>query len=72
MIKTGVLMKHLLLIKISKNIGIWDIVYSWGVLHHTGQMWLGLENMLSPISPEKGILFIAIYNDEGTMSARYG
>ena len=51
-----------------KNIGIWDIVYSWGVLHHTGKMWLGLENMLYPISPEKGILFIAIYNDEGTMS----
>src|SRR5580700_4982062 len=21
-----------------------DIVYSWGVLHHTGQMWLALEN----------------------------
>ena len=24
----------------------WDIVYSWGVLHHTGAMWKALENVV--------------------------
>lgn len=41
-----------------------DIVYSWGVLHHTGEMWQSLENVASLVAPE-GRLFIAIYNDQG-------
>ena len=44
-----------------------DIVYSWGVLHHTGSMWEALSN-LCPLVSEKGKLFIAIYNDEGLCS----
>jgi len=39
-----------------------DIVYSWGVLHHTGDMWRALENIISLVE-KGGILFIAIYND---------
>src|SRR5213076_551237 len=27
-----------------KSLGTFDVVYSWGVLHHTGQMWQALEN----------------------------
>lgn len=47
-----------------------DIVYSWGVLHHTGQMWHALENAVIPVAPG-GKLFIAIYNDTGTQSRRW-
>ena len=44
-----------------------DIVYSWGVLHHTGSMWQAIENAIS-LSNDSGILFIAIYNDQGIKS----
>jgi hypothetical protein len=43
-----------------------DIVYSWGVLHHTGNMWQALKNITLLIKPAS-TLYIAIYNDyEGT------
>jgi 2-polyprenyl-3-methyl-5-hydroxy-6-metoxy-1,4-benzoquinol methylase len=45
----------------------YDIVYSWGVLHHTGNMWRALEN-IAPLVNEKGTLFISIYNDQGPAS----
>jgi 2-polyprenyl-3-methyl-5-hydroxy-6-metoxy-1,4-benzoquinol methylase len=40
-----------------------DVVYSWGVLHHTGQMWRALENA-APLVKSGGKLFIAIYNTQ--------
>jgi 2-polyprenyl-3-methyl-5-hydroxy-6-metoxy-1,4-benzoquinol methylase len=39
-----------------------DIVYSWGVLHHTGKMWQAMEN-ITKLLKEDGLLYIAIYND---------
>ncbi|MEO2032432.1 MAG: class I SAM-dependent methyltransferase [Planctomycetaceae bacterium] len=48
-------------------LGRWDIVYSWGVLHHTGNMSLALENV-SDLVCRGGKLFIAIYNDQGRTS----
>jgi 2-polyprenyl-3-methyl-5-hydroxy-6-metoxy-1,4-benzoquinol methylase len=47
--------------------GQYDIVYSWGVLHHTGKMLQALENVV-PLVTENGKLFIAIYNDQGWIS----
>jgi 2-polyprenyl-3-methyl-5-hydroxy-6-metoxy-1,4-benzoquinol methylase len=49
-------------------LGTFDIVYSWGVLHHTGAMWLALENAIGRVEPARGKLFIAIYNDQGWKS----
>lgn len=49
------------------SLGKFNIVYSWGVLHHTGNMWQALENVTGLVS-ERGTLFIALYNDQGMMS----
>jgi 2-polyprenyl-3-methyl-5-hydroxy-6-metoxy-1,4-benzoquinol methylase len=53
-----------------KSLGTFDVVYSWGVLHHTGRMWQALENVAPSVAPG-GKLFVAIYNDTGSQSARW-
>jgi len=52
------------------TLGTFDVVYSWGVLHHTGRMWEALENV-HPLVADQGKLFIALYNDTGSQSARW-
>lgn len=52
------------------SLGQFDIVYSWGVLHHTGAMWEALENVVPLVKPG-GTLFIAIYNDQGKRSRQW-
>lgn len=49
------------------NLGQFDILYSWGVLHHTGNMWQAFENISDRISTN-GYLFIAIYNNQRELS----
>lgn len=38
-----------------------DVVYSWGVLHHTGRMWDAIAAAASRIAPG-GCFYLAIYN----------
>lgn len=49
------------------SLGLFDIVYSWGVLHHTGHMWNAIENAANSVNKE-GLFVLAIYNDQGGMS----
>jgi len=44
------------------SLGQFDIVYSWGVLHHTGNMYKAFDN-ICPLVSNDGCLFLAIYND---------
>lgn len=52
------------------SLGLFDIVYSWGVLHHTGAMWDALSLAMDAVAPD-GSLYIAIYNDQGGWSRRW-
>ena len=45
-------------------LGRFDVVYSWGVLHHTGHMYDAFGKIVATVAP-RGRLFIAIYNDQG-------
>ncbi|MFC3227160.1 class I SAM-dependent methyltransferase [Marinibaculum pumilum] len=48
-------------------LGHFDIVCSWGVLHHTGAMWEAIDLSAKRVAPG-GLFFIAIYNDQGLVS----
>lgn len=45
------------------KLGKYDVVYSWGVLHHTGNMYKALDNA-SKCVKDDGILVVAIYNTQ--------
>lgn len=50
-----------------RSLSEFDVVYSWGVLHHTGEMWRAIDAVSHSVSPG-GRLWLAIYNDQGSAS----
>ena len=53
-----------------ESLGKWDVVYSWGVLHHTGNMYAALANVANLVK-QGGKLYVAIYNDQGRKSSMW-
>jgi 2-polyprenyl-6-hydroxyphenyl methylase/3-demethylubiquinone-9 3-methyltransferase len=52
-----------------ERLGTFDIVYSWGVLHHTGRMWDAIRNAMRFVTPG-GYFYIALYNKILTRDGR--
>jgi len=50
-----------------ESLGEFDVVYSWGVVHHTGAMWEAVDLLSQRVAPG-GRLWLAIYNDQGVVS----
>jgi len=44
-----------------RPLGLFNVVYAWGSLHHTGAMWDAIRNVANQVSPG-GTLVLAIYN----------
>ena len=44
-----------------ERLGRWSFVYSWGVLHHTGDMWRAVRNAQKTVA-EDGRFYIALYS----------
>lgn len=45
-----------------EHFGTFDIVYSWGVLHHTGDMWQAVSKAAELVAPG-GLLALAFYRE---------
>lgn len=46
-----------------RSLGTFDIVYSWGVLHHTGDVWRAIRNAAVPVR-QGGLFYIALYSSD--------
>jgi 2-polyprenyl-6-hydroxyphenyl methylase/3-demethylubiquinone-9 3-methyltransferase len=45
------------------SLGKWNLVYSWGVLHHTGDVWHAIENASKTVA-KGGLFYIALYSED--------
>lgn len=53
-----------------KSLGTFNIVYAWGVLHHSGSLWQAIENTASLVI-DSGLIYLALYNDQGRASRQW-
>ena len=56
--------------ELMQGLGHADVVYSWGVLHHTGAMDQAIQMAAERTKPT-GVFCLAIYNDQGGASRRW-
>jgi len=45
------------------SLGKWNFVYSWGVLHHTGDVWRAIDNAAKTVA-DGGLFYIALYSED--------
>jgi SAM-dependent methyltransferase len=50
-----------------KNLGAYDLVYSWGVLHHTGDVWHAIRNAAACVRPG-GMFYVALYSADAQVN----
>jgi 2-polyprenyl-3-methyl-5-hydroxy-6-metoxy-1,4-benzoquinol methylase len=53
-----------------ESLGRFDVVYAWGVLHHSGALWQAMGNVTERVA-DGGRFFLAIGNDQGRKSRRW-
>ena len=52
------------------SLGKWKFVYSWGVLHHTGDVWRAIDNA-SKLVADSGLFYIALYSADVRPDAEF-
>ncbi len=52
------------------SLGPWNFVYSWGVLHHTGNVWQAIANAAKLVA-DGGLLYIALYSADVRPDAEF-
>lgn len=57
--------------RVVSELGTFDVVHSWGVLHHTGDLWTALKNTVAVVRPG-GSLILGLYNRHWTSPVWWG